>query len=62
VRTAIADVADDTFQGGGDTLFDLKNGGVGYGTLSPNAPAEVKTKLDEAANRIRSGAIATPRS
>jgi basic membrane protein A len=62
VETAIADVADDTFQGGGDTLFDLKNGGVGYGTLSPNAPADVKAKLDETAARIKSGAIQIPRS
>jgi basic membrane lipoprotein Med (substrate-binding protein (PBP1-ABC) superfamily) len=55
-------VADDTFQGGGDTLFDLKNGGVGYGKLSPNAPAEVMTKLDEAAERIKSGEVQIPRS
>jgi basic membrane protein A and related proteins len=62
VQTAIQDVADDTFQGGGDTLFDLNNGGVGYGTLSPNAPADVKTKLDEAADRIKSGQVEIPRS
>jgi basic membrane protein A len=62
VQTAIADVVDDTFQGGGDTLFDLKNGGVGYGTLSPNAAADVKAKLDEAAARIKNGEVEISRS
>ena len=46
-----------TFKGGTDTLFNVKNNGVGYGKLSAKAPATLKAKLDAVAKRIAAGQI-----
>ena len=44
-----------TFKGGTDTLFNVKNSGVGYGKLSSKAPSTLKAKLDAVAQEDRSG-------
>jgi basic membrane protein A len=46
-----------TFKGGVDTVFNVKNGGVGYGKLSAKAPKTLKAKLDAVAKRIAQGKI-----
>jgi basic membrane protein A and related proteins len=46
-----------TFKGGTDTLFNIKNGGVGYGKISAKAPKTLKAKLDAVAKRIAAGQI-----
>jgi len=54
----------DSFQGGGDTLYDVANGGVGYGKVSPDAPdrdALIST-LDDVSKQIAAGKIEIPRS
>ena len=64
VFDTIQDVADGTFEGGGDTLYDVENGGVGYGKVSPDAPDRdaLIAKLDDVAEKIGSGEIDIPRS
>jgi basic membrane protein A len=63
VFDTIEDVTDDTFEGGGDTLYNVENGGVGYGEVSPDAPdrdALVET-LDDVSEQISAGEIDIPR-
>ena len=47
----------DSFQGGGDTFYDVANGGVGYGKVSPDAPDRdaLIAKLDGVSEQIASG-------
>lgn len=60
----IQSVVDGTFEGGADTLFDLANGGVGYGEVSADAPDRdaLIEKLDDVSKQIADGAIDVPRS
>ena len=63
VFDTIEDVVDGSFTGGGDTLYDVENGGVGYGEVSPDAPdreALIET-LDEVAQQIADGELEIPR-
>jgi len=50
------------FKGATDSLFNVKNGGVGYGKLSARAPKTLKAKLDAVAKRIAAGQIKIPRA
>ena len=54
----------DSFQGGGDTLYDVANGGVGYGKVSADAPDRdaLIAKLDGVSEQIASGDIDIPRA
>jgi basic membrane protein A len=63
VDTTIQKVVDGTFKGGGDETFDLANGGVGYGKVSPNAPgrATLITTLEDVSKQISDGDITVPR-
>ena len=56
-------VIDGEFEGGGDTVFDVSNGGVGYGEVSPDAPDRdaLIEELDAVAERIADGEIEIPR-
>ena len=45
------------FKGATDSLFNVKNGGVGYGKLSARAPKTLKAKLDAVAKQIAAGKI-----
>jgi basic membrane protein A len=47
------------FKGGIDTLFTVKNGGVGYGKISSRAPRTLKAKLDAALAAIKAGRVGT---
>ena len=45
------------FKGGIDTLFTVKNGGVGYGKISARAPKSVRTKLAAALTALKTGKV-----
>jgi basic membrane protein A len=45
------------FKGGIDTLFTVKNGGVGYGKVSARAPKSVRTKLAAALTALKTGKV-----
>ena len=63
VFETVTSVLDGKFSGGGDTLFDVANGGVGYGKVSPDAPDRdaLIDELDAVAERIEAGEIEIPR-
>ena len=63
VFTAIQQVVDGAFEGGGDTLFDVANGGIGFGEVSPDAPNrdELIATLEEVSDKIASGDITPAR-
>ena len=46
-----------TFRTGGDTLFTLRNGGVGLGKISPRVPPSLLAKVDEIRRKIIAGEI-----
>jgi basic membrane protein A len=64
VFDTIETVEKGTFEGGGDTLYDVSNDGVGYGEVSPDAPDRdaLIEKLDDVSKQIASGDIKMPRS
>ena len=53
---------DGTFKGGTDTVFTVKNGGVGFGKVSVNAPnrAALIAKLTAVSKQLASGKIKPP--
>ncbi len=63
VFDAVTSVLDGKFSGGGDTLFDVASGGVGYGKVSADAPDRdaLIDELDAVAERIKAGEIEIPR-
>ncbi|HET6682733.1 MAG TPA: BMP family ABC transporter substrate-binding protein [Gaiella sp.] len=63
VFDTIETVTKGTFEGGGDTLYDVANGGVGYGKVSPDAPDRdaLIEKLDDVSKQISSGDVTIPR-
>jgi basic membrane protein A len=63
VFDTIETVTKGTFEGGGDTLYDVANGGVGYGKVSPDAPDRdaLIDKLDDVSKQISSGDVTIPR-
>ena len=64
VFDTIESVQKGTFEGGGNTLYDVGNGGVGYGKVSPDAPNRdaLIAKLDDVEKQISSGDVDVPRS
>ena len=56
-------VIDGEFAGGAETLFDVSNGGVGYGKVSTDAPDRdaLIEELDAVSERIAAGEIEIPR-
>ncbi|HZO49380.1 MAG TPA: BMP family ABC transporter substrate-binding protein [Gaiellaceae bacterium] len=61
VVAAIERLVDGTFTTGGDTVFDLANGGVALGRISPEVPAQVRRRLERVRRAIVAGRIAVPR-
>jgi len=55
---------DGKYKGGVDAVFNVKNGGVGYGKVSTTAPnrAALIAKLNAYAKQLASGAIKPPRT
>ena len=63
VYEMVKSVKDGTFAGGEDSLFTVKNGGVGFGKLSVNAPnrAKIIAKLTAVSKLIAAGKIKPPK-
>jgi basic membrane protein A len=63
VFDTIQEVVDGDFEGGGNTLYDVSNGGVGYGEVSAEAPDRdaLIEKLDDVSKQIADGDIEIPR-
>ena len=63
VYQTIEQIVDGEFEGGGDTLFNVENGGIGYGEVSADAPDrdELISMLDDIASQIADGEITPPR-
>jgi basic membrane protein A len=57
VFDTIQKVVDGDFEGGGETLYDVSNDGVGYGEVSANAPDRdaLISKLDDVSKQIADG-------
>ena len=53
-------VKDGTLTPGHDFVFDLKNGGVAVGKISPKVPAAYKGRLAQLQNQIETGKIKVP--
>jgi basic membrane protein A and related proteins len=64
VFDTIGTVQKGTFEGGADALYDVANGGVGYGKVSPDAPnrAALIAKLEDVSQQIAGGDVEIPRS
>jgi basic membrane protein A and related proteins len=62
VFTTASEVKNDTFKGGTDGLFTVKNGGVGFGKVSVKAPnrAALIAKLTAVSKQIAAGKIKAP--
>ena len=56
VETAIKSVQDDSYKGGANVTFELKNEGVGLGALGP-AGTKYQEQADQVAEQIKSGEI-----
>ena len=63
VYDTIESVIDGGFSGGKSVIFDIANGGVGYGKVSSSAPGRdaLINALDEASAKIASGKITPPK-
>jgi basic membrane protein A len=63
VFDTIQAVVDGSFEGGGDTLYNVENGGVGFGEVSPDAPDReaLIQKLEDVSQQIADGEIDIPR-
>ncbi len=57
IFSTIDQVKKGTFKGAADSLFNVKNKGVGYGKISSRAPKTLKAKLDRVAAQIAAGKI-----
>jgi basic membrane protein A len=51
-------VADGSFSGGEDTVFDVASGGVGLGEVSSDVPAEIVSKVQAIQDDLAAGKIA----
>ena len=60
VYLAIKGAQNGQFNGGGDLTFNLKNGGVGLGKISPNVPASFLKKIAVLRAKIVAGTIVPP--
>ena len=61
VVDAIRRLVQGTFTTGGNTVYDLGNGGVGLGKISLSVPRSFLRRLDEIQRQIAIGAIKVPR-
>jgi basic membrane protein A len=60
VYLAIKGAQSGKFNGGGDLVFNLKNGGVGLGKISPNVPASFLKQIADLRAKIVAGKIKPP--
>jgi basic membrane protein A len=62
VVDAIRRLVQGTFTTGADTIYSLRNGGVGLGKISPLVPRSFVRRLNEIRRQIGAGAIKVPRA
>jgi basic membrane protein A len=60
VAAAIRRLVRGTFTTGGNTLFSLRNGGVGLGKVSPEVPQSILRQVDSVRREIIAGEIDVP--
>jgi basic membrane protein A len=60
VFTAIKQVEDGKFKGGGNLLFNLKNKGMDVGKINPAVPTALIDKMNELKQKIISGQVKVP--
>lgn len=60
VQQAMSDMANGTFTGGSDVVFDLKADGVGLGAISKEVPQGILDELDKVKADIIAGKITIP--
>jgi basic membrane protein A and related proteins len=60
VEDALAGISNGTLKTGTDTVFDLRNGGVKLGKISPAVPASVRRRVDAIRRQIIAGKIKVP--
>jgi basic membrane protein A len=60
VFTAAKDAKDGTFKGGQSLVFDIKNGGIGIGKISPKVPPALVAKVKAVQQKIAAGTITVP--
>jgi basic membrane protein A and related proteins len=60
VFTAAKQTQDGTFKGGRSVVFDVKNGGIGIGKISPEVPKALVDKVMKVRDQIASGKIDVP--
>ena len=60
VETAIRDAESGHFQGGKDITLDLKNNGVGVGTISPTVPQAWINTMNQYRSQIIAGTLTPP--
>ena len=57
VIQTIQSVQDGSFQGGGDTIYDIASGGVGIGKISDRVPAEIVTRVKQVQADVAAGRV-----
>jgi basic membrane protein A len=62
VFDAAKSVQDGSFAGGKSVVFDVKNGGIGIGKISPRVPKEIVDKVMKVKDDIAAGTIDVPTS
>ena len=60
VFTAIKQVTEGNFKGGGNLLFNLKNKGMDVGKINPAVPQDLIDKMNELKQKIISGQVKVP--
>jgi basic membrane protein A and related proteins len=60
IADAIAQLTRGRFRTGGELVYDLRNGGVGIGRISPKVPRTLVTRVDALRGAIVAGRIAVP--
>ena len=62
MSTTAGQMVEDTFKGGTDGVFTVKNGGVGFGKVSVKAPnrAALIAKLTAVSKQIAAGKVKAP--
>jgi basic membrane protein A len=60
VFTAIQEVEAGSFKGGRSVVFDVRNGGIGIGRISPQVPKALVAKVLKVRDEISAGKIAVP--
>jgi basic membrane protein A len=62
IYKAVQQVAEGRFEGGGDLVFDLKNGGMDVGRINPAVPRSFVALMNDYRRRIVAGTLEVPAS